>query len=265
MGNAVDENLKALLDRESARINAPEFIESDPVRFPRLFDRLQDIEIVAFLSATIAWGNRKMICQNCEKMLRLMDYQPYEYVMERGFDDLKDRFNIHRTFFSDDFSYFLRGLHRIYSQYSSIDTFSGSHRISAHETPSWELVRLLAGEFEAANEGKSSHRCLPGNLKQTALKRINMALRWLVRRDGIVDLGVWQSLHPSQLFVPLDVHVGNTARILGLLSRKSNDKHAVLELTAQLRRMRPDDPVVYDFALFGLGIGAKYTGAVCLL
>ena len=116
--------------------------------------------------------------------------------------------------------------------------------------PAWELVRHMAAEFETANNGESSVRCLPGNLDKTALKRINMALRWLVRNDGIVDLGVWKSLRPSQLFIPLDVHVGNTARALGLLSRKANDRLAVEQLTATLCTLRPDDPVAYDFALF---------------
>lgn len=246
-----------LLDSEAARINSPEFIESDPVQFPRQFSSLQDIEIAAFLSATIAWGNRKMICNNCRKMLVLMNYRPHDYVMDRGFDDITERFNIHRTFFSNDFCYYLRGLHRIYSRFGSIDAFATAKRVSDSETPSWELVRLLNFEFEEANGGEANNRCLPGNLDKTALKRINMALRWLVRNDGIVDLGVWESLRPSQLFIPLDVHVGNTARGLGLLSRKANDRRAVEELTGLLRQLRPEDPVFYDYALFGIGVSAK--------
>lgn len=255
----IDENIVELLDSETARINTPEFVEADPVQFPRRFDKLQDIEIAAFLSATIAWGNRKMICSNCEKMLRLMDYQPYNYVCDEGYEELPGRFNIHRTFFSDDFAYFLRGLHRIYSRHGLLDAFASACKVGECEMPAWELVRHMAAEFETANNGESSVRCLPGNLDKTALKRINMALRWLVRNDGIVDLGVWKSLRPSQLYIPLDVHVGDTARALGLLSRKANDRLAVEQLTATLRALRPDDPVAYDFALFGLGIGGKYT------
>ena len=109
-----------------------------------------------------------------------------------------------------------------------------------------------------ANGGSTNSRCLPTKLNNTALKRINMALRWLVRDDGIVDMGVWNAIKPSQLFIPLDVHVGNTARALGLITRKANDKKTVLELTDILRQMRPSDPVVYDYALFGIGIGDKY-------
>lgn len=256
----VSDDLAELLDREATRINTPDFIGSDPVQFPRMFSSLPDIEITAFLSATIAWGNRKMICNNCRKMLRLMDNQPYNYVIDKGYDDITERFNIHRTFFSDDFVYFLRGLNRIYSRYDSIDEFASHNGISSSAEPSWELVRLMNIEFEAANGGKSNSRCLPGGLDKTALKRINMALRWLVRNDGIVDMGVWSSLRPSQLFIPLDVHVGNTARSLGMLTRKANDKRSVMELTSMLRQLRPDDPVFYDYALFGIGVGNKYTG-----
>ncbi len=253
-------DLLELLNSESERINSPQFIDADPIQFPRRFETLQDIEIVAFLSASIAWGNRKMICHNCEKMLQLMDFQPYNYVMDCGYDDIHDRFNIHRTFFSDDFSFFLRGLNRIYNKYGSINTFAKSNHISEQEFPAWELIRLMNEEFDAANiEYPTSKRCLPRDLSKTALKRINMALRWLVRNDGIVDMGVWDCLKPKDLYIPLDVHVGDTARELGLLTRKANDKTSVALLTAELRKMRPDDPVFYDFALFGIGIGAKYT------
>lgn len=249
-----------LLDREARRINAPEFVDADPVQFPRRFTALADIEIAAFLSATIAWGNRKMICSNCNKMLRLMDFQPYNYVMDKGYEELGERFNIHRTFFSDDFAYFLRGLRAIYSRYPSVDAFAKANKVGENAFPSWELVRLLSQEFAVANGGTTNSRCLPSGLDTTALKRINMALRWLVRNDGIVDLGVWSSIRPSQLFIPLDVHVGNTARTLCLLTRRGNDRKAVEQLTALLRSLRPDDPVVYDFALFGIGVGNKYTG-----
>lgn len=256
----INPDVAYLLDAEAKRINAPEFVDADPVQFPRRFSSLPDIEIAALLSATIAWGNRKMICNNCNKMLRLMDFQPYNYVMDKGYEELGERFNIHRTFFSDDFAYFLRGLHAVYSRYPSIDAFAAAIRVGDNAFPAWELVRLLSQVFAEANGGQANSRCLPSGLDTTALKRINMALRWLVRNDGIVDLGVWSSITPAQLFIPLDVHVGNTARALGLLTRRGNDRKAVEQLTALLRCLRPDDPVVYDFALFGIGVGNKYTG-----
>ena len=246
-------DIKELLDSEARRINHVDFIANDPVQFPRRFERLQDIEIAALLSATIAWGNRKMICNNCNKMLALMDNQPYDYVMDKGYEELPDM-NIHRTFFSKNLRYYLRGLNFIYSRYGSLHDFTKHMAISSSEFPSWKLVEEMNKVFTEANNGESDNRCLPGNLQNTALKRINMALRWLVRDDGIVDMGVWNVIKPSQLFIPLDVHVGNVSRELGLLTRNANDRKATIELTEVLRKMRPEDPVWYDYALFGIGV-----------
>lgn len=246
-------DIKELLDSEARRINHVDFIANDPVQFPRRFERLQDIEIAALLSATIAWGNRKMICNNCNKMLALMDNQPYDYVMDKGYEELPDM-NIHRTFFSKNLRYYLRGLNFIYSKYGSLHDFAKHMAISSSEFPSWKLVEEMNKVFTEANNGESDNRCLPGNLQNTALKRINMALRWLVRDDGIVDMGVWNVIKPSQLFIPLDVHVGNVSRELGLLTRNANDRKATIELTEVLRKMRPEDPVWYDYALFGIGV-----------
>lgn len=246
--------LKATLDREATRINVPEFATADPVQFPRRFSRLQDIEIVSFLAATIAWGNRKMICNNCNKMLGIMGGDPYHYVNEGAYEDLDDSLNIHRTFFARNFKYALRGLRAIYASHGSLNDFAAHHHVADSETPSWQLVALMQQEFAAANGGNLDSRTLPTHLEATALKRINMALRWLVRDDGIVDMGVWNAIKPSQLFIPLDVHVGDTARELGLTTRKANDRKTVMEITSVLRQMRPEDPVFYDYALFGLGV-----------
>lgn len=246
-------DIHALLDAEAARINNPAFIADDPVQFPRLFSDPRDIEIAALLSATIAWGNRKMICRDCQKMLNLMDMQPYAYVMDRGYDDLPDG-NIHRTFFCSNLRHYLRGLHAVYEKHGSLQGLARAEGIAGDPYPAWKLVEALNRELAAANDGACDSRCLPQNIGQTALKRVNMALRWLVRRDGIVDLGIWDVITPAQLYIPLDVHVANTSRSLGLLERRSNDRKAVDELTAALRRFNPADPVVYDFALFGIGM-----------
>ncbi|MCH5229669.1 MAG: TIGR02757 family protein [Muribaculaceae bacterium] len=246
--------IKELLDTEARRINNTSFIEKDPVQFPRKFEMLQDIEIVSFLSAMIAWGNRKMICKDIEKMLGLMDYSPYKYVLDRGYEDLDPGLNIHRTFFASHLRHFLQGMRKIYKDYGSLDAFSMIHKIGESESPAWELVKKI-NQILADENGESCSRCLPLNLDTTALKRVNMALRWLVRDDGIVDLGVWKSIPKNKLYIPLDVHVGNVSRELGLLKRKSNDRKSVEELTKELRKMNPDDPVVYDYALFGIGIG----------
>ncbi|MCM1518182.1 MAG: TIGR02757 family protein [Pseudoflavonifractor sp.] len=248
-----DSEIKELLDREARRINSPDFIDRDPVQFPRRYERLQDIEIAALLSATIAWGNRKMICRDCDRMLAMMENRPYDFVMDGAFEELPDG-NIHRTFFVSNLRHYLRGLRAIYSRHGSLQQFARSVGIASDEFPSWRLVAAMNGELSAANGGLADSRCLPGNLATTALKRVNMALRWLVRDDGIVDLGVWDVIRPSQLYIPLDVHVGNTARDMGLLTRRADDRRSVVELTDRLREMRPDDPVWYDFALFGIGV-----------
>lgn len=252
----IENDIKDLLEAEAAKINSVDFIADDPVQFPRRFEQLADIEIASLLCSTIAWGNRKMICRNCDKMLALMGHDPYQYVMDRAYEDLPDG-NIHRTFFAKNLRHFLRGLHSIYSRFESLNDFAAKHRIAEYEFPSWRLVELLNAELKNANGGIEDSRCLPLNLDTTALKRVNMALRWLVRDDGIVDMGVWSALKPSQLFVPLDVHVGNTARDLGLIERKANDRRTTVELTRILRSMRPEDPVYYDYALFGIGINSK--------
>lgn len=250
----VSKEIRELLDSEAARINHPSFIEKDPVQFPRRFESLQDIEIVSFLAATLAWGNRKMICRDIEKMLSLMDNEPYKYMMDRGFEDLDPKVNIHRTFFASHLQHFLKGLRKIYQDYGSLDAFAYANKVGEEEAPSWKLVELINKVLLEEN-GESCSRCLPLNLNQSALKRVNMALRWLVRDDGIVDLGLWKSIPKNKLYIPLDVHVGNVSRELGLLTRKANDRKSVEELTQVLRQIKPEDPAIYDFALFGIGVG----------
>ena len=250
---SVMERLRCFLDHQAAMYNVPEFADNDPVQFPRRFSRLEDREIVSLLCSTIAWGNRKMICRDCERLIGMMGGEPYEFLMDKAYEDLPDG-NIHRTFFVENLRRYMRGLRDIYAAHGSLQGFARHIHIRASETPSWHLVAGLNQSICEANGGVGDSRCLPQNLDSTALKRVNMALRWLVRNDGIVDMGCWDVIKPSQLFIPMDVHVGNQARALGLLERKANDRKAVMELTALLRDFRPEDPVVYDFALFGIGI-----------
>lgn len=249
--------MKEFLEEQAARINRPEFIGEDPVQFPRRFEDLRDIEIVSFLASMIAWGKRTMICNNAEKMLTLMGHDPYHYVMDEGYLDLDPSMNLHRTFFARDFCHFLTGLREIYRRYGSVDGFSAAVKAAEDPAPAWKLVEEMQKIITDANGGVASKRGLPNNLKTTALKRVNMALRWLVRDDGIVDMGVWKSIPKSKLYIPLDVHVGNTARDLGLLTRRQDDRKAVDELTAKLLEYRPEDPCYYDYALFGIGIEGK--------
>jgi uncharacterized protein (TIGR02757 family) len=251
-------DMRDFLEREAALINRPEFIGDDPVQFPRRYESTADIEIVSLLVSSIAWGNRKMICKDADRMLALMEHQPYKYMMDRGYEDLPPEMNIHRTFFARNLVHFLAGLRRIYERYDTLADFARANRVGDDAFPSWRLVELINAELCAVNAGVHDSRCLPGNLDTTALKRVNMALRWLVRDDGIVDMGVWRGvISPAKLFIPLDVHVGNTARSLGLLQRKGNDRRAVEQLTDVLRTMRPADPVYYDYALFGIGVTGK--------
>lgn len=258
----IDNDLSTLLLEEARRINRPEFIPQDPVQFPRKFERLQDIEITSLLIASISWGNRKMIRNNAEKILGLMDYQPYSYVMDMGYEDLNPEKNLHRTFFGRDMQWYLRGLREIYLRFESLDSFSASKGVGEVEAPAWKLAEEMQKIIITANEGKICPQCLPSNLKTTALKRFNMALRWLVRDDGIVDMGVWKSIPKNKLFIPLDVHVGNTARNLGLITRKANDRKSVELITSAAREIIPEDPALLDFALFGISIEAKSKNAL---
>lgn len=246
--------IKDLLDAEAERINSKDFIADDPVQFPRRFTKLEDIEIAAFLSATIAWGNRKMICRDCDRMLALMADDPANFILEKAYESVNDDLNIHRTFFGRNFKHWCRGLDRILCRYGSVEGLAVNKKVASDPLPAWRLASYLLEELRIANEGKTDSRCLPTNISTSALKRLNMTLRWLVRNDGIVDLGVWTALKPSQLFIPMDVHVSEVSRELGLIERKSNDRKAVEELTAVCRELRPDDPAVYDFALFGIGM-----------
>lgn len=254
--NNIPEDLRILLETEANKYNSPDFIAEDPVQFPRMFSDQRDIEIAALLASTIAWGNRTMICRSAAKMFSLMDWQPYAYVMDQGYEELPDG-NIHRTFFASNLRHYLRGLHSIYSNNDNLEQFAVSSGVHLSETPSWHLAEAINKVLADANGGVDDCRCLPLGLDKSALKRFNMALRWLVRDDGIVDMGIWKALKPSQLFIPLDVHVANVSRMLGLLQRKSNDRRAVEELTATLRIINPEDPVKYDFALFGVGVNAR--------
>lgn len=253
----VAKDVRELLDSEARRINSPEFIDKDPVQFPRRFSRQEDIEIVSFLSAIVAWGNRKMICRDIEKMLGLMGNEPFRYVMEEGYEDLDPDLNIHRTFFARDFRYFLRGLRKVFEEFGTVDAFARAAGAGDDAAPAWRFVGELQRVMCRENAGATDSRCLPVNLDQTALKRVNMALRWLVRDDGIVDMGIWKSIPKSRLFIPLDVHVGNVSRELGLLQRKANDRKSVVALTDVLRTLNPEDPCVYDFALFGIGVEGR--------
>lgn len=250
----IDPIIRELLENEAAKINCKDFINDDPVQFPRRFEDLRDIEVASLLVAAISWGKRTMILRDADRLLSLMDNQPFAYMMDKGYEDLDGNMNIHRTFFARHLQWYLRGLREVYLHHDSLDSFSISIGAGESEAPAWTLTDRLQKIVTDANGGESCAQCLPTNLRTTALKRINMALRWLVRDDGIVDMGVWRSIPKSKLFIPLDVHVGNTGRALGLLDRKANDRKSTEILTEKMREIKPEDPALMDFALFGIGV-----------
>ncbi|MDR2543337.1 MAG: TIGR02757 family protein [Treponema sp.] len=238
------------LERWYKKTCVPDFIDLDPVQFPHRYSKHEDIEIAAFLAATIAWGRRDLILRSAEKMFSLMGKSPYDYVMSGGYKNLKNN-NIHRTFFENDLKYFCSGFKHIYTKYGNIENLF----ISMMNDCIWKGFYVFREEMAAANKWQySRHIANPGtdNENGSACKKLNLTLRWLVRK-GPVDLGLWKSLNPQALYIPLDVHVARTARKLCLLERKSNDKRAVIELTNKLRQFDDSDPVKYDFALFGMG------------
>lgn len=239
-------DIKNRLNDLRSLYNRPEFIQNDPIQFVHQFKNRKDQEVVAFLIATITWGKRPLILKSANRILQMMENNPYGYIMRKKYLAIDSCDNIHRTFFEDDFVYFCKGLHQHFRQSDSLEaTFS-------NERDLWDGIVCFRETFVQANKGiESKHISNP--LKNSACKRLHMALRWLVRNDGIVDLGIWKNISPSQLFIPLDTHVANVSRELGLLTRKSNDKKAVEELTANLREIDSNDPIAYDFALFGLG------------
>ena len=245
--------LHEFLEQKVVQYNTIQFIESDPIQIPHLFTVKEDIEIAGFLTATISWGNRKMILQNAHKMMQLLGNSPFDYVMSHSESDLQrlEQF-VHRTFNGTDFSTFIRGLKHIYQNHSGLEAVFATHQEDDNLQKSIHTLKHLFFEIEHQNR---TQKHISDPLNNSAAKRINMYLRWMVRQDQTgVDLGIWQSISPSQLSCPLDVHSGNVARKLGLLSRPQNDAKALAELDLNLRKLDPIDPVKYDFALFGLGV-----------
>jgi len=246
--------LKELLDRACARINTPAFVANDPVQFPRMFSSEPDIEIAAILAAVISWGRRPQIIKDCRRLFEMTDYRPHAWLLDGAWRSLPPDLNIHRTCFASHLQYLLRGLYYIYTHYSSLEAFAAGCHIEASEAPAWALLHAMQQVMLSCNDRSTCPEVLPSNLSSTPLKRYNMALRWLVRNDGIVDIGLWKVISPAHLFIPLDVHVAEVSRALGLIARKSNDRKTVELLTAALRAFDPADPVRYDFALFGIGV-----------
>lgn len=248
------EEMRELLERLHDRYNNESFIEADPISVPHSFTRPVDREIAGFLAATIAWGNRRAIVQSAHRMMRYMDNAPEDFVRNATEADMEYlRTYVHRTFNGVDFQDFVRGLRHIITEWGSVGNyFETRYEEHGDLRPVFSDFRR---DFFAAEHDAHCEKHLSSIDKGAACKRLCMYLRWFVRHDDRgVDFGMWRRIPMSALYMPLDIHTGRMGRNLGLLNRKQSDWKAVEELTASLRELHADDPVRYDYSLFGLGI-----------
>jgi uncharacterized protein (TIGR02757 family) len=249
--------LKEFLDAKVEQYNRPLFLETDPIVVPHRFTVKEDIEISAFLTATIAWGNRKSIIQNAGRLMELMDNAPFDFIMNHQKADLSAFGGfVHRTFNGEDLNYFVQSLRNIYEHHHGIEAVFLKYQEPKNLQPAISAFKQV---FFELHHPERCRKHISDPMKGSAAKRINMFLRWMVRDASTgVDFGLWAKIRPSQLSCPLDVHSGRVARRLGLLKRKQNDAKALVELDNSLRKFDPIDPVKYDFALFGLGVYEKF-------
>jgi len=252
--STVDFRLKTLLDEKVELFNTVKFIENDPISIPHRFSLKEDREMSGFLTAIIAWGNRKSIITSANKMVEAMDGKPFDFVKDFSEKDLiSSKKFVHRTCNAFDFEYFLYSLKNIYQSHGGLENvFNTGYKL--HGDMKNAIIYFRSVFLELPYLPRTS-RHISNPEQNSAAKRINMFLRWMVRNDNKgVDFGIWNQIPASALYCPLDVHSGNVSRNLGILKRKQNDWKAVEELTSKLRKFDPNDPVKYDFALFGMGV-----------
>lgn len=241
-------DIKNFLDEQLIHFKNSGFIENDPIQIPHRFTNRKDIEIAGFLTALISWGNRKSIINNALRLMDLMHNDPYNFVINHKNADLnKLQPFVHRTFNANDAIFLIQALKSVYQNHGSLEElFIGKSMYDG-------IINLRNHLLKTPHE-KRSEKHLANPERGSAAKRINMFLRWMVRKDASnIDFGLWQNIEPSELLLPLDIHTSKVARKLGLLQRKQNDWKAVIEITGQLKKFDPVDPIKYDFALFGLG------------
>ncbi|CAA7193673.1 TIGR02757 family protein [Chryseobacterium potabilaquae] len=249
--------LKSFLDEKADQYNNIDFIGDDPIQMPHRFSLRQDIEIVAFLVATISWGNRKSIIRSAEKILEIMGNSPYEFIMNYSENDLKSiqEKSIHRTFNGQDFIYFIKQFNKIYRKNTSLEEL---FILNDSEINFYHAIERFRNQFLDIEKHRS-HKHVSSPYKNSSAKRIIMFLRWMVRKDKRgVDFGIWKNIDQKYLSIPLDVHTGNISRKLGLISRTQNDWKTVEELDVVIRKFDKEDPAKYDFALFGLGVTKEW-------
>jgi uncharacterized protein (TIGR02757 family) len=252
-----EKELKEFLDFKADQFNNPGFIENDPIAVPHRYSLKEDIEIAGFLVSIISWGNRKAIVKNGHRMMDLLGNSPHDFVMSHKKADLKKLEGfVHRTFNGTDYIHFIKALKHLYQTNGSMESIFFEHSTPDSLQPAIHYLRKII--YQPRNPARTTKH-VPDPFQGSAAKRINMYLRWMVRKDNKdVDFGIWSSISPSILSCPVDIHSGNTARKLGLLTRKQNDSRAVAELDKNLRQLDKNDPVKYDFALFGLGVFERF-------
>ncbi len=254
------EPLADMLERNYLRYNRPDFIGPDPVSIPHLFSKKQDIEIMGFWAATLAWGQRKTILNKCHELIALMDGAPYDFILNHQENDLKRFLNFkHRTFNATDTLYFLHFFQNYYRQHDSLETAFLVPDLALQPTVEKSLMAFHDRFCSLEDFPTRTRKHIATPARKSTCKRLNMFLRWMVRRDDRgVDFGLWRQLSPAQLVMPCDVHVDRVARHLGLIQRRQTDWQTALQLTEALRQFDPTDPVKYDFALFGLGVDYEF-------
>jgi len=256
-------NLRSFLDDKVSQFDNPDFIQDDPVSIPHLFTKKQDIEIAGFFAAIFAWGIRKTIINKCKLLLQLMDNAPYDFCLNHTENDLKKMEGFcHRTFNDTDLLYFISFFKFHYSKNKSLETAFFNHKTIEpfnNSVVEKSLNYFYQYFFSLEDIPERTRKHIASPAKNSSCKRLNMFLRWMVRNDEKgVDFGIWKNISPSQLICPVDVHVARVSRHFGLLQRKPVDWLAAIELTEELKKFDPEDPVKYDFALFGLGVLEKY-------
>lgn len=234
--------IKNRLEKAYVINNNIDFVKKDPIQIPHKFSRKEDIEVSAFLTSVLAFGKREIIIKKSEDFIKRMNNEPYKYLMNEDYSSMKGF--VHRTINDSDFIYYLQSLNQIYKNGGLEKLFSNDIEKSLKDF--WKIFFSLPHE-------KRAERHISNIENGSAAKRLNFFLRWMIRKDN-VDFGIWKNIDKSNLFIPLDVHVGNISRELGLIKRKQNDWKSVVEITSHLKKMCPEDPIKYDLALFSLDL-----------
>jgi len=251
--------LKAYLDECVEKFNRPSFIEKDPISIPHQFSKKQDIEIMGFWVAMLAWGQRVTIINKSNELIQLMGGAPHDFIINHQERDRKAFLDFkHRTFQATDTLYFLEFLQTFFKENDSLENAFAKHLTSDCVNVEKALVGFHELFFSLPDAPHRTKKHIATPARKSSCKRLNMFLRWMVRQDNKgVDFGIWKKIKPAQLLMPLDVHVDRVGRRLDLLERKQTDWKSVLELTENLKAFDAEDPVKYDFALFGIGVLEK--------